>query len=272
MADSPSQTKTADAAPTRAVRAAVAKNLPLGIDVGGTGIKGAPVDLTTGEFAAERVRFETPEHSTPEAVADVVAKIIDSFDEVGPDAPVGITIPGVVQHGVVKTAANIHKSWIDADAEKLFSDELGRRVHIVNDADAAGVAEARYGAAKGKRGFVVMTTLGTGIGVALINDGLLIPNAELGHLEIDGHDAETRASNAAREREDMSWEKWAGRLQKYYTTLENLLWPDLFVVGGGVSKKSKKFLPLLDLRTPIVPAELLNTAGIVGAAALAADA
>lgn len=247
------------------------KSLPLGIDVGGSGIKGAPVDLETGEFAAERVRIPTPEVSTPEAVADVIAQIIDELDEVGPDAPVGITVPGVVTHGVVRSAANIDKRWLDCDADKLFTERLGRDVHVVNDADAAGVAEVRYGAARGKDGFVILTTLGTGIGIALIHDGVLIPNAELGHLELDGRDAETRASNGVREAKELSWEEWAERLQRYYSHLENLLWPDLFVVGGGVSKKSKKFLPLLDLRTPIIPATLLNSAGIVGAAALAAD-
>ncbi|WP_029209907.1 polyphosphate--glucose phosphotransferase [Arsenicicoccus bolidensis] len=246
-------------------------SLPLGIDVGGSGIKGAPVDLETGEFAAERVRIPTPEDSTPEAVADVIAQIIDQLDEVGPDAPVGITVPGVVTHGVVRSAANIDKRWIDCDADALFTKRLGRDVHVVNDADAAGIAEVRYGAAKGKDGFVILTTLGTGIGIALIHDGVLIPNAELGHLELDGHDAETQAANGVREAEDLSWEEWAERLQRYYSHLEDLLWPDLFVVGGGVSKKAKKFLPLLDLRTPIIPATLLNSAGIVGAATLAAD-
>lgn len=244
---------------------------PLGIDVGGSGIKGAPVNLETGEFAAERVRIETPEKSTPEAVADVIAQIIDQFDEVDDDAPVGITIPGVVTHGVVRSAANIDKRWIDFDAKQLFEERLGRTVHVVNDADAAGLAEVRYGAAKGKDGFVILTTLGTGIGIALIYNGVLIPNAELGHLELDCHDAESRASSGAREAEDLSYEDWAVRLQHYYSHLENLLWPDLFVVGGGISKKSKKFLPLLDLRTPIIPAALLNTAGIVGAAVLAAE-
>ncbi|MCH8612741.1 polyphosphate--glucose phosphotransferase [Arsenicicoccus dermatophilus] len=248
------------------------KSHPLGIDVGGSGIKGAPVDLTTGDFAAERVRIPTPEKSTPEAVADVIASIIASFDEVGPDTPVGITVPGVVTHGVVRSAANIDKAWLDCDAEALFAERLGRPVHVVNDADAAGLAEVRYGAAKGKDGFVILTTLGTGIGVALVHDGRLIPNAELGHLEIDGHDAETRASRGVAEAKDLSWQEWAERLQRYYRHLEDLLWPDLFVVGGGVSKKADKFLPLLDIRTPIVPAALRNSAGIVGAAVLASEA
>jgi len=169
------------------------------------------------------------------------------------------------------TAANVDKSWIGTDAGELLRGLTGRTVHVVNDADAAGVAEARYGAAKGVRGVVVVATLGTGIGTALLHDGVLVPNTELGHLEVDGHDAETRASDAARDREDLSWKDWAKRLQRYFSALEALLQPDLLVVGGGVSKKSEKYLPLLDLRTPIVPAQLLNSAGIVGAAALAAD-
>jgi polyphosphate glucokinase len=165
----------------------------------------------------------------------------------------------------------VDKSWIGTDVDKLFTAELGRPVHVVNDADAAGVAEARYGAAKGVMGVVIMATLGTGIGTALLLDGQLVPNTELGHLEIDGHDAETRAADSARERDDLSWEKWARRLQRYFEVVEALFTPDLFVVGGGVSKKSEKYLPLLSLRTPIVPAQLLNAAGIVGAAVLASE-
>jgi polyphosphate glucokinase len=244
----------------------------LGIDIGGSGIKGAPVDLVAGTFLQPRHKILTPKHSTPEAVAKVVNEIADHFGDALPgDAPVGVTIPGVVQHGIVRTAANIDKAWIDARGEELFSEALGRKVTLVNDADAAGVAELRYGAAKGKSGLVIVTTLGTGIGVALLHNGVLVPNAELGHLEIDGYDAETRAAASAREKEGLSWTEWAPRLQRYYRVVENLLWPDLFVVGGGVSRKSQKFLPLLDLRTPIVPATLENAAGIIGAAALAAD-
>ena len=220
-----------------------------------------------------RLKIATPAESTPAAVARIVDQIADEFtDDLPKDAPIGVTIPGVVQHGVVRTAANIDKSWIDAEGEKIFSDALGRRCLLVNDADAAGVAEQRYGAAKGRQGLVILTTLGTGIGIALLNNGVLIPNCELGHLEVDGHDAETRAASSAKEREGLSYNEWpTTRLQPYYTALENLLWPDLFVVGGGVSRKSAKFLPLLHLRTPIVPALLENQAGIVGAAALAAD-
>jgi polyphosphate glucokinase len=177
-----------------------------------------------------------------------------------------VTLPSVVQHGTVRTAANIDKAWIGVDADGLFTERLGRPVHVVNDADAAGVAEMHYGAGKGVTGVVLLTTLGTGIGSALFVDGQLVPNTELGHLELDGHDAESRAASSAREDEDLSWEEWAERLQRYYSHLEGLFWPDLLIVGGGVSKKAKKFLPLLTLRTPIVPAELKNEAGIIGAA------
>lgn len=245
----------------------------LGIDIGGSGIKGAPVDIATGTLLADRVKIPTPTESTPQAVADVVAEIAVAFADVLPaDAPIGVTIPGVVQHGVVRTAANIDKKWVDFDGESLFGQALGRAVLLVNDADAAGIAEHRYGAAAGRSGLVVVTTLGTGIGVALLHDGVLIPNAELGHLVVDGHDAETRASAGVREREGLKYERWATeRLQPYYSYLERLLWPDLFVVGGGVSRRAERFLPHLRLRTPIVPAELQNAAGIIGAAALAAD-
>ncbi len=242
---------------------------PLGIDVGGSGIKGAPVDLDKGEFAQERFKIDTPAVSTPEAVSDVITLIVERFDEVHDGSPIGVTVPGVVQHGVVKTAANIDKSWIDCEIEKLLEDRLQHDVVVVNDADAAGVAELHYGAAAGQDGLVIMTTLGTGIGTAVINRGVLVPNSELGHLEIGGIDAETVTASSAKTREDLSFEEWAERLQRYYRHLEDLMWPDLFVVGGGVSRKSEKFLPLLDLRTPIVPAVLENAAGIIGAAVLA---
>ena len=180
--------------------------------------------------------------------------------------PVGVTVPGVVRHGVVRSAANIDKAWLGTDADALFTAATGRDVHVVNDADAAGLAEVRYGAAKGRGGLVIVTTLGTGIGSALVHDGVLVPNAELGHLEVDGHDAESRAANSAREAEGLSMEEWAGRLTRYYRTLERLFSPDLIVVGGGISKRSEEFLPLLDLDTEIVPATLRNKAGVVGAA------
>jgi polyphosphate glucokinase len=238
-----------------------------GIDIGGSGVKGAPVDLDTGALAGERVRLPTPTPSTPEEVAKVVAEIVGSF---GWSGPLGVTVPAVVTHGTTRTAANIDHAWIGTEAEVLLRGMTGCDVTVVNDADAAGYAEAQFGAARGHHGLVLVTTLGTGIGTALIYDGRLVPNTELGHLEIDGHDAEHRASDAARDRDDLSWEKWATRLQHYYQTLEKLFWPDLFVVGGGVSKKADKFLPLLNLQTPIVPAALRNEAGIVGAALLAA--
>jgi polyphosphate glucokinase len=242
---------------------------PLGIDVGGSGIKGAPVDLTKGEFVHKRLRIDTPVESTPEAVCDVIAQVVDHFDEVRSDSPIGVTIPGVVQHGVVKTAANIDKAWIGCEIEKLLEDRLQHDVVVVNDADAAGVGELEFGAAKGHQGLVILTTLGTGIGTAIFNRGVLVPNSELGHLEIDGVDAETVAASSAKTRENLSYEEWATRLQVYYRRLEDLLWPDLIVVGGGVSKDSDEFLPLLDLRTPIIPAVLKNKAGIIGAAVLA---
>jgi polyphosphate glucokinase len=244
-------------------------DLPFGIDFGGTGIKGAPVDLDKGEFAAERERIRTPSPSTPEAVAEVFVELLGRFPRsVG---PVGVTVPGVVRHGVVHSAANIDRAWIGTDADKLFTDATGRDVHVVNDADAAGLAEVRYGAARGQQGLVIVTTLGTGIGSALVHNGVLIPNSELGHLEIEGHDAESRAANSAREREDLSMRHWAKRLTTYYSTLEMLFSPDLFVVGGGISKQADEFLPLIEIETRIVPAALLNKAGVVGAALYATE-
>lgn len=240
---------------------------PLGIDIGGSGIKGAPVDTKHGQFAADRLRIETPDPSTPEAVADVVAEIAHHFkSETGGDSPVGVTIPAVVARGIVRSAANIDHSWIGTDAARLFSERLGREVAIVNDADAAGVGELHFGAARNVDGLVLLATLGTGIGSAFLNHGRLIPNSELGHLEIDGHDAESKASSHAKEKEDLSWEEWAQRLQRYFGHVEDLFSPDLIVVGGGISKHAEHFLPLLHLRAPIVPAQLGNAAGIIGAA------
>ena len=247
-----------------------AQPVAFGIDIGGSGIKGAPVDLATGEFADERRRIPTPERSTPEAVAEVLAELVDSF-ELPPHVPVGVAFPAPMDHGVVRFIANLHKSWKGVDLPALASEATGRKVTAVNDADAAGVGEQRYGAAQGRDGVVLMVTLGTGIGSALLVDGVLVPNTELGHLEIDGHDAESRAAESARERHDLSWHQWAERLQRYFETVEMLLAPELIVVGGGVSKHHEKFLPLLNLRAPIIPATLRNRAGIVGAAALAAS-
>jgi polyphosphate glucokinase len=217
------------------------------------------------------VRIPTPQPATPETVADVVDQIIDQFGRSAGTKPVGVTFPAVIQHGIARTAANVDKSWIDTDVDAVMTQRLGRSVHVINDADAAGLAEVRYGAARGVTGVVLVVTLGTGIGSALVMDGNLVPNTELGHLIVEGHDAETRASDAARDREDLSWEKWAKRLTTYFKAVEDLLWPDLIVVGGGVSKKADKFLPLVHCRTPIVPATLLNDAGIIGAALAAAE-
>ncbi|MBB3045543.1 ROK family protein [Nocardioides sp. LMS-CY] len=242
---------------------------PFGIDFGGTGIKGAPVDLEIGDFAGERERLRTPHPSKPQVIAEAFVELLAKF----PDCrgAVGVTVPGVVRHGVVHSAANIDKAWVGTDADRLFTEATGRDVHVVNDADAAGLAEVRYGAARGRSGLVIVTTLGTGIGSALVHDGVLVPNSELGHLEIDGHDAESRAANSAREREELSWKHWAKRLTAYYRTLERLFSPELFVVGGGVSKESDEFLPLLDLDTEIIPAQLRNKAGVVGAALYASE-
>jgi polyphosphate glucokinase len=242
---------------------------PFGIDFGGSGIKGAPVELTTGEFLGERVRIKTPQPSTPVAVADVLVELLGNFPEC--TGPVGVTVPAVVRHGVASSAANIDRAWIGTDADALFTEATGRDVHVVNDADAAGLAEVRYGAAAGRRGLVILTTLGTGIGSAIVYDGVLVPNSELGHLEIDGKDAENSAANSVREKQDLSWSKWAGRLTTYYRTLEKLFSPDLIVLGGGVSKHADKFLRLIDVETEIVPAKLQNRAGIVGAALWAAE-
>jgi polyphosphate glucokinase len=241
------------------------KKRGFGVDVGGSGIKGAPVDLRTGELAADRLRIPTPRPATPEAIAEVIREVLDHFRW---DEPFGCTYPGVVQHGVVRTAANVDPSWIDTDAHKLLLSVTGRHALLVNDADAAGVAEARFGAAKDFEGLVLVSTLGTGIGSALLINGTLVPNTEFGHVEIDGHDAETRAAESAREREDLSWEDWAGRLTRYFQHVESLLWPDLIVVGGGVSKKAHSWMPLVQTRATMVPAALRNNAGMVGGAVL----
>jgi polyphosphate glucokinase len=265
----PAEPELPDRAPEGEIGSMSSAGLPFGIDFGGSGIKGAPVDLTRGDLVGERARIDTPQPATPDAVARVFVELLGCFDD--SDGPVGVTVPGVVKHGVVHSAANIDKHWIGEDADKLFTGATGRDVHVVNDADAAGLAEVRYGAAKGRQGLVIVTTLGTGIGSALVYDGVLVPNSELGHLEIDGHDAEARAASSIKEREDLSWEDWAKRLTTYYRKLEELFSPELFVVGGGVSKKADKFLPLIDIETEIIPATLLNEAGIVGAALYAKE-
>jgi polyphosphate glucokinase len=243
----------------------------IGIDIGGTGIKGAVVDLESGELISDRVKLSTPEGGKPKDVVKVTKEILDTLSEIATDVPVGVCFPAVVRNGRTMSAANVSKKWIGLEAEQLFEDNLGVDIQFVNDADAAGYAEARFGAAANQRGVVMVTTLGTGIGTALLYNGVLVPNVEMGHIELNGHDAESKAAYSAMEREDLSWEKWADRLQKYYTELEKLLSPDLFIVGGGVSKHSAEFLPLLHLQTPILPAVLRNNAGILGAAALAAN-
>lgn len=237
----------------------------IGIDIGGTGIKGALVDLKRGRLISERIRYATPDGGAPRAIAATLRELISRLPN-AEGLPVGICFPAVVSHGVTMSAANVSKEWIGLDADKLFEKELKRTVHVLNDADAAGLAEAKFGAAKDKRGLIIMATLGTGIGTALINNGKLIPNSELGHLEIDGVDYESMASFAAKEKANLSYEEWAKRLQKYFSRLEALFTPDLFIVGGGVSKEHELFLPLLKLKTPIVPAENRNSAGILGAA------
>lgn len=236
-----------------------------GIDVGGSGIKGGLVDLDTGELIGDRIKILTPQPATPAAVADAVAEIVSIG---GWDGNVGITIPGVVTHGIVRSAANIDPSWIDCDARQLFTAALGgaRSVTVVNDADAAGVAEAAFGAAKGRAGLTILLTFGTGIGSALLHNGVLIPNSEFGHIEVDGKEAEHRAASSVRENQGLSYPHWAKKVSRVLTHYENLFWPDLFVAGGGISRKHEKWIPLLTNRTPVVPAQLRNAAGIVGAA------
>ncbi|GIE74396.1 polyphosphate glucokinase [Actinoplanes philippinensis] len=241
----------------------------LGIDIGGSGVKGAPVDPAGGELLAERFRVPTPQPADVTSVVEAVAEVAAQFD--GFDS-IGVTFPGVVVDGVTRSAANVDKSWLDAPAARLFTERLGKPVTVLNDADAAGVAEVAFGAGRDQSGLIMMLTFGTGIGSALFLDGVLLPNTELGHLELDGGDAELLASDRARESEDLSWEQWAARVERYLRHVEMLLSPRLFIVGGGVSKKSEKFFPLLDIRTPIVPATLLNNAGIIGAAIAAGQA
>ena len=240
--------------------------LGFGVDIGGSGVKGAIVDLEAGTLASERIRIDTPQPSTPEAVAKVVEDIVRQSEWNG---PVGVTLPAVVKHGTSLTSANIDKSWRGTDAEALFRKQLGVEVTVLNDADAAGIAEMRYGSKVDTHGVVLLLTFGTGIGSALFVDGTLVPNTELGHIEVDGHDGESRAAASVRENKDLSWHEWAERVSRYIQALERVLWPDLIIAGGGVSKKADKWLPLLDVRTKVVPAELRNDAGIVGAAVAA---
>lgn len=246
-----------------------------GIDIGGSGIKGAVVDVATGRLATERQRIPTPQPATPTAVAAVVARMVD---DAGWPGDIGATFPAVIKHGVAQSAANVDHSWVGTDVDRLFTEIVGGgsagfegEVVVLNDADAAGLAEARFGAAKGVDGVVIMLTFGTGIGSALMMNGVLVPNTELGHLELDGHDAESRAAASVRDEHGMSYKKWAQRVNRYMQHVERLFTPDLFVVGGGVSKNADRWVPLLDLNTPVEPAQLLNDAGIVGAAMAAVE-
>jgi polyphosphate glucokinase len=240
----------------------------LGIDIGGTGIKGAPVDLATGKLLAERKKILTPSPSTPEAVSEVVHELVQAF---GWSGIIGATFPGVVAGGTVRTAANVDKTWIDRDAAALFGKATGTGVTVLNDADAAGVAEMTFGAGVGVKGTVLMLTFGTGVGSALFTDGALVRNTEFGHIEIRGKDAERRASEHAKVTHDWGWKDWTERVSEYLQHMEALLSPDLIIVGGGISKESEKWVPLLTgIRAKVVPAALQNDAGIVGAAMAAA--
>lgn len=246
----------------------MSENHAFGVDVGGSGIKGAVVDLDTGEFVGDRIKILTPQPATPDAVAETIVEILD---RAGWDGPVGVTLPSVVRDQTAHLAANIDPSWVDTDCAELFARHLpGRSVCVLNDADAAGLAEARYGDERARTGSVVLLTFGTGIGSALLHDGELFPNTEFGHLIVDGKEAEHLASAAVKERKELSYPKWAKRVTKVLRAYEDLLWPTLFIVGGGISRKGHKWVPLLGNRTPVVQAKLRNTAGIVGAA-MAAD-
>lgn len=256
------------------VPAPTPKDLMIGIDIGGTGMKGGIVDLRTGNLVSERFRIPTPQPATPQAIAQVARQIVDELQsrEIAPEpySAIGVDFPAVVKNGVVFSAANVDPAWINTNLEQLISDALdSRTVYGINDADAAGLAEATYGQGRDKTGLIAVITLGTGIGSALINNGVLVPNTELGHLEIDGYDAESRASARAREVHDLSWKKYAKkRLRRYFQHVEALFSPDLFIIGGGISKNPEKFMPYFEdeIRTPMVMATLRNNAGIVGAA------
>lgn len=241
-----------------------------GIDIGGSGIKGAVVDTATGHLVTPRKRILTPRPSTPDNVAHVVSTLVT---DAGWKGPVGATFPAVIKHGVARSAANVDPSWIGTDVDACFTaaTKSETEVYVLNDADAAGLAEARFGAARGVRGVVILLTFGTGIGSALLMNGVLVPNTELGHLELDGYDAEKRAAASARDENGLSYKDWAKRVNRYMGHVERLFTPDLFVVGGGVSKDAHKWVPRLKLNTPVKPAELLNDAGIVGAAVAAIE-
>lgn len=235
-----------------------------GVDVGGSGVKGGLVDLDTGKLIGERFKLDTPQPATPDAVAETVAAVVREF---GWTEKLGVTYPGVVTGGVVQTAANVDKGWIGVDAVETISKALdGQEVVVLNDADAAGLAEERFGAGKDNSGVIVLLTFGTGIGSAVIHNGVLLPNTEFGHLEVGGKEAEHRAASSVKERKDWSYARWSEEVTKVLVTIENAIWPDLFIAGGGISRKADKWIPLLKNRTPVVAAALQNTAGIVGAA------
>jgi len=239
----------------------------LGIDIGGSGIKGAPADLQAGRLAMDRHKVLTPQPATPAAVVAAAAGLAREF---APAERYGVAVPAVVKDGIALTAANIDPEWIGCEIGRMLAVALGAPVTVLNDADAAGLAEMRYGAGRDEPGTVVMLTFGTGIGSAVFLDGRLVPNTELGHMEVRGKEAEHRAAAQVRKNEGLSWSKWAGRVSEVLGVLDSLLWPDLFIIGGGVSRKADKFMPLLECRTRVVPATLGNDAGIVGAALAAA--
>ncbi|MGB5111458.1 MAG: ROK family protein [Mycobacterium sp.] len=239
-------------------------NTGFGVDVGGSGIKGGIVDLDTGELIGERFKLATPQPSTPSAVASTVASVVREFGWTG---KLGVTYPGVVTNGIVRTAANVDKGWIGTNAAEVISAELdGQGVTVLNDADAAGLGEERYGAGKDNTGLIVLLTFGTGIGSAVIHNGVLLPNTEFGHLEVGGKEAEHRAASSVKERKEWDYQRWTEEVTKVLVVVENAIWPDLFIAGGGISRKADRWIPMLKNRTPVVPAALLNTAGIVGAA------
>jgi polyphosphate glucokinase len=241
----------------------------LGIDIGGTGIKGALVETSTGVLASERIRIKTPSPATPEAIGLTVKELVSRHDWSG---PIGIGFPAAIQHGIARTAANIDTSFIGLSVADYFSSLTGCTAFVANDADVAGLAEMRFGAGKEMTGVVLIITIGTGLGTALFSNGQLLPNTELGHLVLDnGCEAEKYASETARITEDLDWKVWGKRFNRYLMTMENLLWPDLIVLGGGVSKKLHKFAPRITTQAPVVPAMLLNQAGIVGAALFAEE-
>lgn len=240
-----------------------------GIDIGGSGVKGGLVDLATGEVIGDVVSVVTPTPATREAVIDACREVVERLS-LEPATPVGISFPAPIVHGSIPFMANLDQEWVGTNIDELMAASLGHPTTVLNDGDAAALGEWAFGAAHNVQGTVIVTTLGTGIGAGIVVNGALVPNLELGHLEVDGYDAETRASARVKREENLSWEEWAKRLQRYYSTVEKLFWPDLIVVGGGVSENADKFLPLLDLRTPIIPAVLENRAGIVGAAVEAA--